>query len=623
MEYNNIYNQIRTSGQLVSNIHYSYSGGTHYFFEVTYSDIPIRGDSVNKILKQINKKINRTIGEVITCSEWHSSILLEGTVDSYEKVITAGKSAAQGGYKGVVNNIRVKDLIIPEINKPSLVDDSLNKKNVDVLIIGGGIIGVSIARELTKWNISILLVDKEEDIGMHATSRNDGMVHPGIEPKPGSKKAYYNIRGNKLYTRIAKELNIPIRRSGSTILYDIHFAKLMAPFLKARAKANGVEGMSFLNREEAKKFEPNITDNITGAVHFTSTAEISPYKTAIAYAENAVQNGAEIFLETIVSNIKREGNKITEVITNRGTVYPKVVINAAGVYADKIANMAGDQFFTIHPRKGQIVFLDKKRGNLLNSVVAKPSLSLAKGNTKGGGLVKTIDGNILVGPDAYEQPFREDYSTDNHNIKEILNKHLGIVVGLSQSDVITYCAGIRAATYEEDFIIEASEYVENLVYAAGIQSPGLASAPAIAEDIEKITCDILSKKMELKKRINYNPNRVSIPDLKNMAFDERNKLIKQRPDYGIIICRCEEVSKGEIIDALNSPIEVKSLDGLKRRVRPGMGRCQGGFCTPLVMDIINEQRGIEFTSITKNGGQSNIVLEETKCNGGGAGNGKL
>lgn len=595
--------------------------------KITHSDILIRGDSMNRVFNQVNKKIQKEIRGEIVCSEWHSSIILDGMVDSWEDVITAGRIAANKGYKGVVNKIQVKDLIIPEIRKPAIKDGALNGRWVDVLIIGAGIIGTSIARELSKWDISIFLVDKEEDIGTHATSRNDGMVHPGIEPKPGSKKAYYNVRGNKLYTKVAKELDIPIRRNGSTILYDTRWGRILIPFLKSRAKVNGIDGMSFLTREEARGFEPHITDKITGAVHFSTTAAISPYKTAIAYAENAVMNGVEVSLETVVLGMKVEDSRIIEVNTNRGTVHPRIIINAAGIYADKIAEMAGDQFFTIHPRKGQLVFLDKKKGGLINSVVSKPSLTLMKGNTKGGGIVKTIDGNILVGPDSYEQPYREDYSTDRENIMAILDKHLPSIPGLSKADVITYCAGTRAATYEEDFIIEKSEYVDNLIYAAGIQSPGLASAPAIAEDIEKIACSILSKLMELKLNTNYKPYRRGIPHLKDMSFEERSRLIKSNPDYGEIICRCEEVSKGEILDALNSPIPVMSLDALKRRVRPGMGRCQGSFCTPLVMKIISQHRKMNMLSITKKGGISNIVVDETKSkldySKGGEGNGNL
>lgn len=567
------------------------------------------------LLKTIQLDINKKVSKDISLREQHDSIVIEGILDSWDKVVMAGKIAANRGYKGVVNKLEVDGQKISEIKKPNIKDDSLNFKKFDVLVIGGGIIGCSIARELSKWDLSILLVDKEDDLAMHASSRNDGMIHPGIEPPPGSKKAYFNVLGNELYTKISKELDVPIRRGGSTILYDKAWLKLIKPYIKMRAHKNGVKGVTFISKEEAKKHEPNITDEIAGAVHFDTTGVTSPYKMTIAYAENAVLNGAEISLNTIVLSIEREGDRIISVTTNRGVVYPKVVINAAGVFSDKIAAMADDQFFTIHPRKGQIVFLDKKKGYLVNSVVSKPDLTTLKKNTKGGGIVKTIDGNILVGPDACEEPYREDFSTDRDRIDFILNRHLKTINGLSKGDIITYCAGIRASTYEEDFIIEKSEYVKNLVYAAGIQSPGFASAPAIALEIERITLSILSEFKKVIPNPTWNPKRKGIPDLNSMTFEERNRFIKNRPDYGIIVCRCEGISKGEIIDAINSPIPVKSVDGIKRRVRAGMGRCQGGFCMPLVMEILRDEAGIDMKNITKKGNDSYIVAGETKKRG--------
>lgn len=567
------------------------------------------------LLKTIQMDINKKASKDVFLREQHDSIVIEGTLDSWDKVVMAGKIAANRGYKGVVNKLEVEGQRIPEIKKPNIKDDSLNFKKVDVLVIGGGIIGCSIARELSKWDLSILLVDKEDDLAMHASSRNDGMIHPGIEPPPGSKKAYFNVLGNELYTKISKELDVPIRRGGSTILYDKAWLKLIKPYIKMRAHKNGVKGISFISKEEAKKYEPNITDEIAGAVHFDTTGVTAPYKMTIAYAENAVLNGAEISLNTIVLSIEREGDSIVSVTTNRGVVYPRVVINAAGVFSDKIAAMADDQFFTIHPRKGQLVFLDKKKGHLVNSVVSKPDLTTLKKNTKGGGIVKTYDGNILIGPDACEEPYREDFSTDRDRMDFILNRHLKTIKGLSKGDIITYCAGIRASTYEEDFIIEKSEYVKNLVYAAGIQSPGFASAPAIALEIERITLSIISEYKRVIPNTTWNPIRKGIPDLNSMTFEERNRFIKNRPDYGIIVCRCEGISKGEIIDAINSPIPVRSVDGVKRRVRAGMGRCQGGFCMPLVMEILRDEAGVDMKNITKKGNDSYIVAEETKNRG--------
>jgi len=567
---------------------------------------------MSKNLKGIEREIKKSLGKEIYCSEWHSSIVLEGEVKQWSEVILAGKLAANKGYKGVINKIKVKGLELPQIKRPLIKDKALEGKMVDVLIIGGGIIGSSIARELSKWDTSILLIDKEEDLAMHTSSRNDGMVHPGIEAKPGSKRAVFNVRGNELYSKVTEELDVHFERCGSNWLFDKRWVKAAKPFIMARARKSGVKGISFLSKEEMKKLEPNIIDDFQFAIHFETTGILSPYKMTIAYGENAVENGAEVSLNTIVMSMEKEKDKIISVTTNRGKIYPKTVINAAGVFADEIANMAGDQFFTIHPRKGHIIFLDKKKGQLINSVIAKPPINLVKGNTKGGGIVKTIDGNVLIGPDAYEQPFKEDYSTSRENIDAILRRHLPLVSKFSPADVITYCAGNRAATYEEDFIIERSEYVNNLIHAAGIQSPGLASAPAIAEEVEKITCKVLSEGIQVKRKENWNPRRKSIPDLSKMTLEERSKLIKKNPDYGIIICRCEEVSKGEIEDALRSPIPVSTVDGIKRRVRAGMGRCQGGFCMPLVMDVIAKETGKDMKTITKKGRFSNILNSEVQ-----------
>lgn len=567
---------------------------------------------MGKSLHGLESKIHKRISPDVSLREGHSSIILEGMAASWDQLYEAGKMCTNQGYKGVVNRIKVSGLEIPAMKLPILTDKFLQDRHVDVMIIGGGIIGCSIARELAKWQLSILLVDKEEDVAMHASSRNDGMIHPGIEPKIGSKKAIFNVRGNEMYTRIAEELDVKVIRCGSSILFDYRAIHLARPILDIRAQKMGVKGASLLSREEVLKIEPHIGVPVAGAIHFATTGITSPYKMTVAYAENAVQNGAEISLNTAVLSIKREHSRIVSVETNRGTVYPRLVINAAGVFADKIADMAGDQFFSIHPRKGEIVFLDKKKGSLVSGVIAKPSLSLSKGNTKGGGVVKTVDGNVLIGPDAYEQPFTEDFSTNMSNIDALMKKHLPLIKGFSPADVITYCAGIRAATYEEDFIIERSEYVDNLVYAAGIQSPGFASAPAIAEEIEKITRKALAEVMEVKPNTGWNPLRKGIPDLAHMDYAARSKLIKENPDYGEIVCRCEGISKGEIIDAINAPIPARSVDAIKRRARAGMGRCQSGFCLPSVMNIISEETGLPMTAITKKGNCSNLVVEETK-----------
>ena len=565
-------------------------------------------------LKKVQKALRKKDLGGIECTEVRNCIRLEGEMDSWTDIVKAGKTAAKFGYKGVLNDISLKGFDEPAIRAPKTTDSSLEGAEPDVMIIGGGVIGCSIARELTKYQLNVLLVDKESDVAMQASSRNDGMIHPGIASHPGTLRGEMNVRGNAMYTQICKDLSIPFERWSNLILYSDRFFGFASSFVFAeREKKLGIEGRK-ISLEKLREIEPNITDKAIGAFEFPSSGVLSPYKLTVAFAENAVENGAKVSLDTIVTGITVEGGKITAVKTNRGTVRPKAVINAAGTFSDKIAEMADDRFFTIHPRKGHLAILDKKQGPLVQRSMGLIGLSQAFSDTKGGGVMRTIDGNVLVGPDAFEQPYREDFSTKRENVDAMLNKHLPLIKGFSKADVITYFAGVRAATYEEEFIVEGSERVENLIHAAGIQSPGLASAPAIAEDITKITVDRLSKVMEVKKNDSFNPRRRVTPVMAKLSLEEKQAAIAANPDYGIVVCRCEGISRGEIIDAINSPVPATSIDAIKRRVRPGMGRCQGGFCMPLVTGIICEQTGMKPSEVTKSGEGSELLFEKEEVN---------
>ena len=565
-------------------------------------------------LKKVQKALRKKDLGGIECTEVRNCIRLEGEMDSWTDIVKAGKTAAKFGYKGVLNDISLKGFDEPAIRAPKTTDSSLEGVEPDVMIIGGGVIGCSIARELTKYQLNVLLVDKESDVAMQASSRNDGMIHPGIASHPGTLRGEMNVRGNAMYTQICKDLSIPFERWSNLILYSERFFGFASSFVFAeREKKLGIEGHK-VSLKKLHEIEPNITDKAIGAFEFPSSGVLSPYKLTVAFAENAVENGAKVSLDTIVTGITVESGKITAVKTNRGTVRPKAVINAAGTFSDKIAEMADDRFFTIHPRKGHLAILDKKQGSLVQRSMGLIGLSQAFSDTKGGGVMRTIDGNVLVGPDAFEQPYREDFSTKRENVDAMLNKHLPLIKGFSKADVITYFAGVRAATYEEEFIVEGSERVENLIHAAGIQSPGLASAPAIAEDITKITVDRLSKVMEVKKNDSFNPRRRVTPVMAKLSLEEKQAAIAANPDYGIVVCRCEGISRGEIIDAINSPVPATSIDAIKRRVRPGMGRCQGGFCMPLVTGIICEQTGMKPSEVTKSGEGSELLFEKEEVN---------
>ncbi len=456
------------------------------------------------------------------------------------------------------------------------------------------------------------MVEKESDVAMQTSSRNDGMIHPGIASHPGTLRGEMNVRGNYLFTDLCNELSVPFERFGNLILYDNPaFGLILGIELSRRQKLLGVEGRK-ISRRELRKLEPHITDAAAGAFEYPSSGVLSPYKLTVALADNAVENGVKVSLNTMVSSMSTENGRITAVNTNRGSIRPGLVINAAGVFSDIIAGMANDRFFSIHPRKGECAILDKKKGSLVTRSMGLINLSAVSSDTKGGGVLKTIDGNVLVGPDAYEQPEREDYSTNASNIDAVLKKHLPLIKGLGKGDVITYYAGTRAATYEEEFIIEKSEYVENLIHAAGIQSPGLASAPAIAERICSIAVETLSSRAAVIPNEHFNPCRRTAPVMAKLSLEEKQAAIEANPDYGIVVCRCEGISRGEIIDAVNSPVPALTLDAIKRRVRPGMGRCQGGFCSPLVTGIICEQTGMLPEEVTKNGEGSHLIFDDGK-----------
>jgi len=563
----------------------------------------------NRLIK-LNKAFSKNSFTGIECTEWRSSVRLEGEYDDWNRIVKAGKLAAKAGYKAVVNDIKLSGFTPPPVKEPGVKDNTLEGLTPDVLVIGGGVIGCAIARELSKRKLDILLLEKESDVALQTSSRNDGMIHPGIASHPGTLRGEMNVRGNFLYTDLCRDLSVPFERYGSLILYSSKaFGLLLTPLFARREKLLGIEGRK-ISRRRLVEIEPNITDKAVGAFEYPSSGVLSPYKLTVALADNAVENGVRISLNTIVKSMETQGGKITGVATNHGVVHPRLVINAAGVFADTIAGMADDRFFTIHPRKGECAILDKKKGISVTRSMGMIDISMASSDTKGGGVMRTIDGNVLVGPDAYEQPLREDFSTHKENMDILLSKHLPLIKGFNKSDVITYFSGIRAATYEEEFIIEKSEHIKNLIHAAGIQSPGLASAPAIAEKIAGLTIEVLAGEMKVDPNEKFNPRRRVSPVMAKLSLDEKQAAIKQNSDYGIVVCRCEGISRGEIIDTVNSPVPAVSVDAVKRRTRPGMGRCQGGFCSPLVMQIICEQTGMKPEEVTKNGEGSNILVSE-------------
>ncbi len=569
-------------------------------------------------LAKIRRAVNK-IAPSVKVEEYRGCVRLTGELDNWADIYRCGRAAVCKKSLGVLNDIKLKGFH-EEPKRPTLQDDAVDGQTPDVLVIGGGIVGCAVARELTRLDVSVLLVEKCNDVACGASSRNDGCIHPGIDLHKGQQKLKYVLAGNKAYTALAEELGLQLKRWAQTFIFSTKWENaIIPPLYKLRAKQLGVEGVRHLTPKQLKEIEPNPPRWATGAMYMATAGMVSPYKTTIALIDNAIENGAKVSLNTYVKGMKVENGKIVSVDTNRGTIYPKVVVNCAGIYSDVIADMAGDRTFTIHPRKGTDIILDKKRvGYALSSYArsyfaplppeARPDNKEQVGHTKGGGVMRTVDGNILVGPDAHEVPSREDYSTSMQDIDNIIKKQKLAQPMLNKGDIITYFSGTRAATYEEDFVVRRGIFTSNIYEAAGIQSPGITAAPAIACDIR----DWVKQDLGAKDNKSFNPVYKHTPRLADQPDSVREEYIERNSDYGEIICRCEEVSKGEIIDALNSPLKVATIDGIKRRVRPGMGRCQGGFCSPLVAKIIAEHEGVEIEDVLKGDEGSVIVYGNTK-----------
>lgn len=564
--------------------------------------------------RKLNKKLERYFPGSVSVKVEDECIRVSGQLTNWEDIIRACRMCVSKDKRlHVVNDIKLMDTNIPGMRIPKETSKELEGMKPDVLIIGGGISGASIARELSKWNLNILLVDKEADLAMQASGRNDGEVHPGVDLNKGSLKQHYVVHGNQIFDKVCKELSVPFKRRGQYVGFkQTYLLPLVTAYAWQKKHICGVMDTRIIRREELRKREPELNDEFAFALYNSSAGCVCPYGLTIAYAENAVQNGAKVSLNTAVLGMDVKDNQIVSVTTNKGILYPKLVINAAGTFAEDVAAMAKDRFYSIHPRKGTNSILDKKAAHLVKSIASIKMISRNKLHTKGGGILRTVHENLLVGPNAIETYEKENFATESKSIKEVFNKQKLTAKGLSERDIITYFTGVRAATFEEDFIIEKGRKTKNLIHCAGIQSPGLTTAPVVALDIENMVIKELSKKELVTKNKKFNPIRKGTPVLKEMSSEERTKMIQNNPDYGIIICRCEEISKGEIIDALNSPISVPTVDGIKKRIRPGMGRCQGGFCMPLISQIISDHENIPIQEVKKSSSDAYITLGDTK-----------
>lgn len=473
----------------------------------------------------------------------------------------------------------------------------------DVVIIGAGVSGAASARTLSRYNLDICVVEKEEDVCCGTSKANSAIVHAGYDAKPGSLMAKLNVQGNKMMPQIAEELDVPFERCGSLVVCREEEDIEMLKKLYEQGVVNGVEGMKILDKEEVHAMEPNLADDVKAALLAPGAGIICPFLLNIAYAENAVENGVEFRFNTEVQNIEKiEGGY--RLLTENGPIEAKVVVNAAGVYADRFHNMVSDKKIHITQRRGEYILLDKTAGDLVSHTIFQLPGKYGKGVL----VSRTVHGNIIVGPTAIDQEDKDSTATTRKGLDQVIAKSAMSIKNIPVRRAITSFAGLRAHEDGGEFIIKELEDAKGFVDCAGIESPGLASSPAVGEYVKEIVTEILRP----SEKTNYKNTRKGILDPKALSLKERNALIQENPAYGNIICRCEKMTEGEILDAIHRPLGAKSLDGVKRRTRAGMGRCQSGFCSPRVMEILARELGTDMSQITKCGGHSGLIVGKNK-----------
>ncbi|MBU5482655.1 NAD(P)/FAD-dependent oxidoreductase [Blautia sp. MSJ-19] len=493
----------------------------------------------------------------------------------------------------------------------------------DVLIIGAGVTGTAVARELSRYQLKIGVLEREEDVCCGTSKANSAIVHAGYDAEPGTLKAKMNVRGNQLIGELAQELDFPFRRNGSLVLCLDEKQYPALQKLYEKGIANGVKELRILSREEVLEMEPNVTDQVVAALYAPTGGIVCPFHMTIAFAENACENGVTFHFNTEVKTIFRkqvadaaESPEQTDIekmylphdtgtwqlVTSSGIFEAKCIINAAGIYADYFHNMVSEKKIHITPRKGEYCLLDKTAGTHVDHTIFALPGKFGKGVL----VTPTVHGNLLIGPTATDIENKEGINTTREGLDEVLTKSTASVKNIPTRQVITSFAGLRAHSDGDDFIIE--EAVKDFIDCAGIESPGLSSAPAIGE----MVAEILRKKYALQEKDNFISTRKGMKDFQKMTLEERNEQIRHNPAYGNIICRCEMVTEGEIMDAIHRPLGARSLDGIKRRTRAGMGRCQAGFCSPRTMEILARELQIPIEEITKSGRNSQIIKGTNK-----------
>ena len=475
------------------------------------------------------------------------------------------------------------------------------KQMFDVAVIGAGVVGGAVARELTRYGARVIILERCADVAMGATRANSAIVHAGFDAKEGTLKALLNVRGSLMMADYAAQLGVKYKNNGSLVVGFSDEDRATLEELCERGVRNGVPGVRVLDRAEILELEPNIGDGVTCALHAPTGAIICPYELCMAEIGNAMDNGAELKLDFEVSSIVREDGAYTVSSANE-SVRARYVVNCAGVYSDKVAALAGDTSFTVIPRRGEYMLLDKECGSLVSHTIFRCPSKMGKGIL----VSPTVDGNLLLGPTAENIEDKEDRSTTAAGLARVRAQAGEQVRGILFGKTITSFTGLRSVGSTGDFIINERD---GFVNCAGVESPGLSSAPAIGEYVREL---LAAAGLELSLRDDFVPTRRPMHYFKEASDEQKNAIIAENPAFAHIICRCELVSEGEIVEAIHTNPKPRDVDAVKRRTRSGMGRCQGGFCSPYVVEILARELGIDYLDVTKCGGESFINIGKTK-----------
>lgn len=471
----------------------------------------------------------------------------------------------------------------------------------DIAIIGAGVIGASVARFLSQYHARICVIERNNDVCEGTSKANSAIIHAGHDAETGSLKAKLNLKGNQMMDQIASELDIPFKRNGALVVCLDHGDLPALQSLYQKGLANGVEGLELLDRTQALAREPMLSDRVVAALYASTSGIICPFELTLGFAENAAANGVEFLLGTTVTNLTRSTGGY-QIETDEKTISCRAVINAAGVYSDQIHNMICDAPLSVIPRRGEYILLDRTAGGHVSHTIFQLPGKYGKGIL----VTPTVHGNLLTGPTAEDIDGREDTRTTQNGLADVLIKAAYAVRDIPFRQAITSFSGLRSHLAQDDFYIRES--ADCFFDAAGIESPGLTASPAIGIYLS----DLVADRLKLKRNEGFQPIRKRILPLKELPYEIRQQKISERPEYGEIICRCEEISEGEIMDAIHRPLGATTLDGVKRRIRAGMGRCQSGFCSPRVMEIIVRETGRTMQDIRKNQDGSWIVCSTTR-----------